>query len=101
MKPDTMPPVSSATGSAVNAPSPVQAEEAMNPPIPEEILDSWRWIFQGREEGSFDQYAGKHIAVFDRKVWGSSFDPELLREYVALKYQLDPDRLVIAYIDEC
>jgi hypothetical protein len=40
----------------------------MNSPVPEEILDSWRWINQGREEGLFDPYAGKHIAVFDRKL---------------------------------
>jgi hypothetical protein len=101
MKPETTPHVPPATIPPLDAASSVQAEETMNPPIPEEILDSWRWIYQGREEGLFDQYAGKHIAVFDHKVWGSSFDPELLREYVALKYQLDPDRLVIAYIDEC
>jgi hypothetical protein len=63
-----MPSVSSATGFAVNVPSPVQVEEAMNSPVPEEILDSWRWINQGREEGLFDPYAGKHIAVFDRKL---------------------------------
>jgi hypothetical protein len=67
--------------------------------LPPDILDAWRWIYKGREEGLFDQYAGKHIAFFDRKVWGSSFDPELLREYVALKAPLDPGRLVIAYID--
>lgn len=100
MKSDTTPPVSPPMEPALNAPSSVQAEEAMNPPIPEEILDSWRWIYKDAEEGIFEQYAGKHIAVFDRKVWGSSYDPELLREYVALKYQLDPNRLVIAYIDE-
>ncbi|HZV08000.1 MAG TPA: hypothetical protein VE999_23150 [Gemmataceae bacterium] len=99
MKPDTTQPVPPATGPAVNAPSRVQAEETMNPPIPEEILDSLRWIYLEAEPGSFEQYAGKHIAVFDRKVWGCSYDPDLLREYVALKYQLDPDRLVITYID--
>jgi hypothetical protein len=99
MKPDTAPPVSPPVTPPLNAPPSAQADESMNPPIPEEILDSWRWIFQGREEGLFDEYAGKHIAVFDRKVWGSSYDPELLREYVTLKHQLNPDRLVIAYID--
>lgn len=99
MKPDTTPPVPPAMVPPLDAPLSVQAEETMNPPIPEEILDSWRWIHEDAEEGLFAQYAGKHIAVFERKVWGSSYDPDLLREYVALKYQLDPDRLVIAYID--
>jgi hypothetical protein len=99
MKPDTTPPFSPAMGLPVDAPSPTQAEEAMNPPIPEEILDSLRWIYEDAQEGFFEQYAGKHIAVFDRKVWGSSYDPDLLREYVALKYQLDRNRLLITYID--
>ena len=67
--------------------------------IPEQILDEWRWIFHGREEGVFDDYPGKHVAVYQQKIWGSSYDPELLREYVALKYQIDPERLVVVYID--
>jgi hypothetical protein len=101
MKPDTTPLVSQPTAPALNAPSAVQAEASMNPPIPEEILDAWRWIFKGREEGLFDQYAGEHVAVYKQKIWGSSLDSRLLREYVALKFQIDPEQLVIVYIDAC
>lgn len=99
MKSDTTPPVSPPTEPDLSTPSSVQGEETMNPPIPEEILDALRWIYKDAEEGLFEQYAGKHIAVFDRKVWGSSYDPELLREYLALKHQIDPERFVIVYID--
>jgi hypothetical protein len=99
MKPDTTPPFPSVMGPSGNTPSPVRAEETMNPPVPEEILDSLRWIYEDAKEGEFAEYAGKHIAIHDRKVWGSSYDPDLLREYGALKYKLDPDRLVITYID--
>lgn len=67
--------------------------------IPEEILEEWRWIMKGREEGAFDQYAGKHVAVYQQKIWGSSYDPDLLREHLALKHQIDPERFVIVYID--
>lgn len=84
-------------GSAHSAPS--QASNVPTPPIPEEILDEWRWIFQAREEGLFDQYPGEHVAVYQQKIWGSSLDAKLLREHVALKYQIDPKRLVIVYID--
>jgi hypothetical protein len=67
--------------------------------MPEETLNEWRWIMKGREEGVFDEYAGKHVAVYQQKVWGSSFDPDLLREYLALKHQIDPEKFVMVYID--
>jgi hypothetical protein len=96
MKPDSTPTTAPTPSGA--PPVPTGSEDLG--PIPEEILDEWRWIMQGREEGLFDQYAGEHIAIYRQKVWGSSTDPVLLREYLALKYHLDPERLVIAYIDQ-
>ena len=79
-------------------PSPTNGQSELGE-FPEEILNEWRWIFKGREEGVFDLYAGRHVAVYQQKIWGNSLDAELLREHVALKYQIDPERLVIAYID--
>ena len=79
-------------------PAPANAQSEWGE-IPEEILNEWRWIFRGREEGVFDAYAGKHVAVYQQKIWGSSYDPDLLREYLALKHQIDPEKLVIVYID--
>jgi hypothetical protein len=78
---------------------PPPGNDAASPPIPEEILEEWRWIMKGRDEGVFDEYPGKHVAVYQQKIWGSSYDPELLREYLALKHQMDPERFVIVYID--
>ncbi len=69
--------------------------------IPEETLNEWRWIVKGREEGVFDEYAGKHVAVYQQKIWGSSYDPELLREYLALKHQINPGKFIVVYIDRC
>jgi hypothetical protein len=68
-------------------------------PIPEEVRDEWRWIFQGWEAGLFKAYAGKYIAIFQHTVWESSCDRELLLKYVALKHNLDPGRVVVTYID--
>jgi hypothetical protein len=99
MTPETNPPAQPVASPPADVPLPSDSEQALGPPVPEEILDEWRWIFQGREEGRFAEYAGQHIAVCGQKVWGSSRDPDLLLEYVALKYQLDPKRVVIAYID--
>jgi hypothetical protein len=67
--------------------------------IPEEVLEDWCWIMNGRDEGVFDEYPGKHVAVYQQKIWGSSYDPDLLREYLALKHQIDPTRFVVVYID--
>jgi hypothetical protein len=68
-------------------------------PPSDETLGEWRWIYKAGAEGSLAQYSGKHIAVFQQKVWDSGRDPELLLKYVALKFGLDPERVVVAYID--
>jgi len=75
---------------------PAPAQEA---PIPEAVLDDWRWVNQERGTGRFDEHAGKHVAVLGREVLGSSWDPILLRQYLAEKHGLDPERLVIFYVD--
>lgn len=67
--------------------------------IDEQIVNEWRWIMDARARGDFDDYPGKHVAVYQQKIWGSSYDPELLREFIALKHQIDPERLVVVYID--
>src|SRR5437660_7992961 len=82
-------PASDADGEAAR-----QREELL-----EQQLDDWRWIFQARSDGSFEPYAGKHVAVLGKKVLGSGLDAELLREHVALTHQVEPNRLVIAYVD--
>ena len=99
MKAETTPPISPPTVPTANIPSSGKAEEALSPPIPEEILEEWRWIMNGRDEGVFDEHRGKHVADYQQKIWGSSYDPDLLREYLALKHQIDPERFVIVYID--
>jgi hypothetical protein len=85
-------------GAPTMPPAPVNTQSEWGA-IPEEILNEWRWIMKGREEGAFDEHAGKHVAVYQQKVWGSSYDPDLLREYLALKHQIDPQKFVIVYID--
>ncbi len=99
MKPETTPPVQPFATPPAEAPPPSGSQHALDPPIPEEILDEWRWIFRGREEGLFDAYAGQHIAVCGQKVLASGRDPDLLREEVARAHHIDPERLVVAYID--
>jgi hypothetical protein len=99
MKPETTPPVQPVASPPAEGPPPSDPQHTLDPPVPEEIIDEWRWIFKGRDEGRFAEYAGQHIAVYGQKVLASGRDPDLLREEVARAHQIDPERLVVAYID--
>jgi hypothetical protein len=74
-------------------------EEPQRPPLDQEVLEDWRWVFKGREEGRFDEYRGKHIAVVGKKVVGSDDNPMQLRYTLADALGLDRERLVIVYIE--
>jgi hypothetical protein len=39
------------------------------------------------------------VAVVNRTVLGSSRDPNLLRQYLAEKYQINPRRFVIFFVE--
>jgi hypothetical protein len=67
--------------------------------IPEEVLDDWRWVFKGRQEGLLGQYVGQHIAVVNQRVVASDSDLRRLRRALVEKHHLDPDRVVTAYMD--
>jgi hypothetical protein len=64
-------------------------------PVEEEALEEWVWVLQERAKGRFDEYAGQHVAVVNKTVLGSSLDPNLLRQYLAEKHNIDPRRIVI------
>jgi hypothetical protein len=68
-------------------------------PFPEAVLADWRWVHQQKATGQFAEYAGMHVAVLDQKVLGASWDPILLRQTLAEKHHLDPQRLVVTYVD--
>ncbi len=67
--------------------------------VEQEVLEEMSWAILERGEGRFDEYAGKHVAIVNKQVLGSSRDPDLLRQYVAEKHNIDPRRIVIIYID--
>jgi hypothetical protein len=64
-----------------------------------EVLEEWSWVIHERGQGLFDEYAGKHVAVVNRTVLGSSLDSRLLRQYVAEEHSIDPRRIVIFYVE--
>jgi hypothetical protein len=81
------------------SPSPQLSEPDPAHPFEEEIIEQWRWIYEERRKGTFDEHAGKFVAVMDKKVYESGRDPDLLMKYVVLKYGLNPERIVIFLAD--
>jgi hypothetical protein len=65
----------------------------------EEIVDEWRWIREERPKGTFDEYAGKHVAVYKKKILGASWDPYLLGEYIQLRDGIPAGAIVFVYIE--
>jgi hypothetical protein len=68
-------------------------------PLSEEMLDEWRWIFKGREEGWLAEYVGKHIAVVHQKVVASHENLRELNRILKEELHLDPYEVVTALID--
>jgi hypothetical protein len=69
-------------------------------PIPEEVLDDWRWAWEMRQKTDlFEPYRGQHVAVVGKKILGASRDTQLLEQVLVEKHQLDPQRIVWVYID--
>jgi hypothetical protein len=75
------------------------SEGANRADIDPALLDDWWWMAQERAQGRFDEYRGQHIAVLGRKVVGADRNPMRLRSAMAAALNVDPERLVIAYID--
>jgi hypothetical protein len=77
----------------------MEADRSLESVPCEEVLDDWRWIFQERPAGRFDEYRGQHVAVYRRQILGASRDMELLSQVLAEKHHLDPKRLVFTFIE--
>jgi len=69
------------------------------PPPPEEEIEQWRWIYQGYEDKSLLPYVGQHIAVVNKQVIASHPSAWVLHDILRKEFHLDPDRVVIAFID--
>jgi hypothetical protein len=65
------------------------------------ILEDWVWLIEERQKiGPLNAYDGEFVAIVDRTLLGHGQDPEQLRMEVARKYQLNPDRVVVALVGE-
>jgi hypothetical protein len=68
-------------------------------PYPE-VLEDWSWLFDELKAGRLKPYAGHYVAVFEKRILGSGEDVTQLQRTVAADHHLDPDRLVIMYVDK-
>lgn len=66
----------------------------------DELHEDWCAYFEMRKAGLSDQYRGKFVVILKGEIIASSEDADgKLRANIATERSVDPERLVIAYID--
>ena len=63
------------------------------------VLADWKWAFTQRESGGFAQYSGRYVAVLKQKDLADGDDPSQLRAHVATTHHVDPERIVVVFVD--
>jgi hypothetical protein len=63
------------------------------------VLQDWKAAYAALESGEVEQLRGQFVAVFDRQVIGHGPDQEILRAEMAQSKGVDPERIVIMYVD--
>lgn len=77
--------------------SPLTAEPKL--PLADPVLADWRWVHVEAARGAFAAYQGSHIAVIGQQVVGHGTDQLTLRQETASRLGIDPDRVVVFYVD--
>jgi hypothetical protein len=65
-----------------------------------EVTADWKWTREQYNAGAFDDVPGQYVAVAHKERLGSGPFPDVLKDEVAAKTGLPPERLVIFYIDD-
>ena len=73
-------------------------EKQFGPPDQDGFIADARWYEEQWEASAFEPYRGTHIAVFNRAVVGSGWDSLQLQLDVVRKFNVHPQRVIIAYI---
>jgi hypothetical protein len=60
----------------------------------------WNWAHQQHEAGRLDEFRGEFVAVLQGRVIGHGSDPADLRQRLAGKHAVDPERLVVLYVED-
>jgi hypothetical protein len=64
------------------------------------VLVDWRLAEDYLAAGHFNEYRGKFVAVLKGELIGHGADPLKLRQKLARIHAVDPERLVILYVDD-
>lgn len=68
-------------------------------PTDAERLPDWNWYFEQRNAGHLTEYAGRFIAVYQKRVVGDGLDPTWLELSLARTHpHINPDRFVIEFV---
>ncbi len=65
-----------------------------------DILGDWKWVWAELEAGRLAAYRGQHVAVVSRAIVAAGLDPWQLRRSVVEALHLDPERVVVAFVDD-
>src|SRR5438309_1468659 len=68
-------------------------------PLQKLILADLKWARQRYEEGAFDQFAGRYIAVANATSFGAGDDLGTLRQEAAREAGVAPERVALFYVD--
>jgi hypothetical protein len=64
-----------------------------------DVHRDWNIAFSALEAGEYEEYSGQFIAILEGCVVGSGTNQAKLREEVAQRHGVRPERLVVLYID--
>jgi hypothetical protein len=98
-------PTASGTGTPPNgpaAPTPKLDPNTDKLPLTPEgwaYLADLKWVNEEYNRGTWDQYAGNYIAVARKQLLGHGADLPALRERTARECGLDPDRILVIYVE--
>lgn len=62
------------------------------------LLADWKYINEQQNAGAWIDHAGDYVAVYAKRVLGYGPNPLKLREEVAAKTGLSPNRIAITYV---
>lgn len=64
------------------------------------VLGDWRRAYELLEHGTLDLFRGRFVAVLNGELIGNGEDEGQLRSQCAKDKNIDPERVVVMYVDD-
>ena len=76
-----------------------QSPAAPSWPTLDELASDSAWAYELGEKYGYNDYQGKHVAILNKTIIGSGTDHVSLRQDLAKRFAVHPERIIILYID--